>query len=428
MSNLPRGWTNTTLGEVGEYLNGRGFKKSEWRDSGRPIIRIQNLTGTSEHFNHFAGPPDERYLARSGDILVSWAATLGVFVWKGPEAVVNQHIFKVRTHIDRRFHRYLLLSVLDDLRRQTHGSGMVHITKSRFENTAVILPPLVEQERIVAAIEEQLSRLDTGVAVLGRIQKQLKRMRRAVLQTAFVHHLADAPIVSLSEAATTQLGRMLSASRETGEQSKPYLRNRDVQWGHVRTQDLPTMDFAGADAERFRLNYGDVLICEGGEIGRAAVWTAPIAECYFQKAVHRVRCSTALNPYFLRYLLEHYAKTRAFDRFASGSTIAHLPQEDLRRLPVPIPSVTEQQATVSVIELQLSALDHLSGCTLSLMDRTSTLRSSILAAAVAGELVPQKSCEEPASVLLERIAAQRASSDVHKSTQASGRSRRKVTI
>ena len=140
MSELPAGWAWTTLGEIGDYLNGRGFKKSEWHDSGRPIIRIQNLTGSGARFNYFEGEAEERHIAREGDLLVSWAATLGVFVWHGPEAVINQHIFKVESRIDRRFHRYLLLAVLGDLQRQTHGSGMVHITKSRFDGTPVALP------------------------------------------------------------------------------------------------------------------------------------------------------------------------------------------------------------------------------------------------------------------------------------------------
>jgi len=104
MSELPPGWTESKLGEIGEYLNGRGFKKAEWRESGRPIIRIQNLTGTNRLFNYFDGDAHESYIARPGDLLVSWAASLGAFVWRGPEAVVNQHIFKVRSHVDRQFH------------------------------------------------------------------------------------------------------------------------------------------------------------------------------------------------------------------------------------------------------------------------------------------------------------------------------------
>ena len=123
MSDLPRGWAQATLGEIGEYLNGRGFRKHEWAESGRPIIRIQNLTGTSSRFNYYDGDAEESYIARRGDLLISWAATLGAYVWDGPEAVVNQHIFKVNSFIDSRFHRYLVASVLDDLQRHAHGSG-----------------------------------------------------------------------------------------------------------------------------------------------------------------------------------------------------------------------------------------------------------------------------------------------------------------
>src|SRR5438105_4958984 len=115
------------------YLNGRGFKKSEWSDIGRPIIRIQNLTGSGESFNYYNGDAEDRHTVREGDLLVSWAATLGVYVWRGPEAVLNQHIFKVESQIEPAFHRHLLEHVLSDLQRQTHGSGMVHITKDKFD-------------------------------------------------------------------------------------------------------------------------------------------------------------------------------------------------------------------------------------------------------------------------------------------------------
>jgi len=151
VTDLPSGWEWSTLGEIGEYLNGRGFKKSEWRETGRPIIRIQNLTGSGEAFNFYQGDAEERHVVRDGDLLVSWAATLGVYIWRGPEAVLNQHIFKVRSHLDLRFHRHLLSHVLADLLRQTHGSGMVHITKGRFDSTRVPVPPLAEQDRIVGS-------------------------------------------------------------------------------------------------------------------------------------------------------------------------------------------------------------------------------------------------------------------------------------
>jgi type I restriction enzyme S subunit len=197
MSDLPAGWRSTTLGEIGEYLNGRGFKKSEWRESGRPIIRIQNLTGSGSSFNYFDGEPEEHYTAREGDLLVSWAATLGVFVWRGPEAVMNQHIFKVNSKIDPGFHRYLLDATLASLQRQTHGSGMVHITKSRFEATPVSLPPLNEQRRIVAAIEEHLSRLDAADASLSAAIRRLERLPLLAIESELAGDWATEPIASL---------------------------------------------------------------------------------------------------------------------------------------------------------------------------------------------------------------------------------------
>ena len=181
---LPRGWVRTTLGEIGEYLNGRGFKKSEWSQQGRMIIRIQDLTGTGDSPNYFEGEAEPRHEVRPGDLLISWAATLGAYIWNGPDAVLNQHIFKVESYIDKRFHYYLVTGVIGDLYRQAHGSGMVHITKGRFESTPVPLPPLPEQVRIVGAIEEQLSRIEAGIAGLQRVQANLKRYRAAILKAA----------------------------------------------------------------------------------------------------------------------------------------------------------------------------------------------------------------------------------------------------
>lgn len=163
--------------------------------------------------------------------------------------------------------------------------------------------------------------------------------------------------VPLGQVAISQLGRMLSSGRETGEHPKPYLRNRDVQWGHINVLDLPVMDFGPSDAARFALQPGDVLVCEGGEVGRAAIWNGQLTECYYQKALHRVRTSAALMPEYLRYLLEYYARTRAFERYTSGSTIAHLPQEDLRNLPILVPPPTEQKRIVAAIDEELSRLD-----------------------------------------------------------------------
>ncbi len=150
---------------------------------------------------------------------MSWAATLDAFIWLGPEGCVNQHIFKIESAIDRRFHYHLLRNSLDDLRRQTHGSGIVHIVRAKFDETPVVVPPLAEQRRIVAKIEELFSDLDAGVAALERVKANQKRYRAAVLKAAVEGRLTEAwrkrnPAV---EPASTLLERILVERRAKWE-------------------------------------------------------------------------------------------------------------------------------------------------------------------------------------------------------------------
>jgi len=191
VSELPEGWAATTFGELGRYLNGRGFKKSEWSRTGRPIVRIQDLTGTGKGHNYFDGDVAEENLVRDGDLLISWAATIDAFIWRGPEACVNQHIFKVESYIDRRFHYYAARAFANDLRRRTHGGGIVHVTRERFDSTPMFLPPLQEQGRIVAKLEELLSDLDAGVAAVAYARANLGRYRAGVLKAAVEGRLTE---------------------------------------------------------------------------------------------------------------------------------------------------------------------------------------------------------------------------------------------
>ena len=166
--NLPQGWTISTVGEVATYSNGRAFKPSEWQKEGLPIIRIQNLNDGDAQFNYTTATFEDRYKVKDGDLLFAWAASLGTYIWQGGDAWLNQHIFKVdpKAFMDKCFLYYSLINLIAEFYRQSHGSGMVHITKGKFENTPILIPPLAEQKRIVVAIEKVFSQLDTITAEL----------------------------------------------------------------------------------------------------------------------------------------------------------------------------------------------------------------------------------------------------------------------
>ncbi|MEA1985768.1 MAG: restriction endonuclease subunit S [Euryarchaeota archaeon] len=184
---LPSYWKNAKLGEVAEYLNGRAFKPKEWKEKGLPIIRIQNLNNEDAKYNYSDEIFEEKYLVKQGELLFAWSASLGAYIWKGKDAWLNQHIFKVvpKSFIHKLYLYYYLDKVTKELYGKAHGSGMVHVTKKKFEATSIVLPPLPEQRAIVSKIEQLFSELDNGIANLTLAQEQLKVYRQAVLKKAF---------------------------------------------------------------------------------------------------------------------------------------------------------------------------------------------------------------------------------------------------
>lgn len=131
------------LGNIASYINGCAFKPQDWQDHGLPIIRIQNLTGTSHDYNYFSGAYPKQAGVKNGDILISWSASLGIYVWRGPDAILNQHIFKVvfdKKIINEDFFVYAVSQKLKELISKTHGSTMKHIVKKEFDSIKIAYP------------------------------------------------------------------------------------------------------------------------------------------------------------------------------------------------------------------------------------------------------------------------------------------------
>jgi type I restriction enzyme, S subunit len=156
-NNSSTGWQELKLGDIAKFINGRAFKPSEWETSGKMIIRIQDLTGNIENPNFTNKILEDKYLVKKGDLLISWSATLDVFIWGKEEGWLNQHIFKVEENkklIDKNYLFYLVKTKIDEMKRNTHGSTMKHITKGNFEKIKILLPPLQIQQRIVSILEK----------------------------------------------------------------------------------------------------------------------------------------------------------------------------------------------------------------------------------------------------------------------------------
>ena len=155
-----------------------------------------------------------------------------------------------------------------------------------------------------------------------------------------------------SEITSSRLGKMLDAKQQTGRNSYPYLANFNVQWFRFNLKNLNKMDFDEKDRSEFELCEGDLLVCEGGEIGRCAVWHNELQPCFFQKALHRVRCNRQIIlPDYLSWWFRYNCDYGGFAALASSkATIAHLPGTKLKQLQVVVPPVELQEQFVAFVK------------------------------------------------------------------------------
>ena len=162
------------------------------------------------------------------------------------------------------------------------------------------------------------------------------------------------PTQKLETVADFCLGKMLDQKKNRGE-PLPYLANVNVRWGEFDLANLREMRFEQHELDRYGLKYGDIVMCEGGEPGRCAIWKEQCSSMMIQKALHRIRPHDCLRPEFLYYFLFYKARTGHLSSLFTGSTIKHLPREKLALVEVPVPPLSTQDQIASV----LSAYDDL---------------------------------------------------------------------
>ena len=301
------------------------------------------------------------------------------------------------------------LSISRPLRRlgagQMYGAGgQKRISDDFLANFEVTLPPLPEQRAIAAVLDRETARIDTLVEKKERLLELLDEKRTALISRAVTKGLdPDAPmkesgVERLGKVPAywslppvyarweVTLGKMLDTKRIKGETAAPYLRNVDVQWDHVNVQDLPEMDFSSTDRARYTLHVGDLLVCEGGEVGRTAIWRGELRGCFFQKAVHRVRPKCGDESRFLFYTMYAAAKKGVFVAGGNPNTIPHLTAVQLRHYRFPLPPLPEQQAIAVYLDRETAKIDALKSKIRHAIDLLKEYRTALISAAVTGKI------------------------------------------
>ncbi|MGH1572556.1 restriction endonuclease subunit S [Methylobacterium sp. P31] len=469
---MPAGWEEVSIGQICDLVNGRAFKPTDWTATGLPIVRIQNLNKSDAKFNYYDGKIESKYLIENGDLLFAWSGTpgtsFGAHVWTGQKAVLNQHIFNIkfrRETIDTDFFKYAINQTLDEQIEKAHGGvGLRHVTKGKFEETRIPLPPLSEQRRIVAKIGKLSAKSKRARDHLEHVPTLVRKYKSAILQAAFEGKLScdyrrNNRTVDLEQHSMTAVheerysawAASKKSSREiyvpptplkleeaphpipTGwcwaaaeeivqpgsdivygivqpgpklDKGVPYVRGTDIENGVIKIgQLLFTSNEIAAKYSRASLEGGDVLL---GIIRATKVAVVPdeLRGANITQGTARLRPSQAIITNFLARWLEGDVAQRWLHSKYRGIDMPGLNLRDVRRCPVPIAPLAEQAFIVDTLNRAFSWIDRLAADLASARKLIDHLDQAVLSKAFRGELVPQDPDDEPASALLERIKAE----------------------
>lgn len=344
------------LGDAATFVNGYPFKPETWTETGLPIIRIQNLNNPEAPFNHYSGPIPEKYVVRQGDILISWSASLGAYEWKGEDAYLNQHIFKVvfdKCVIDKHFLRYAVESKLAEMEKGAHGATMRHIVKKDFDNTLIPYPPIAEQEKIVAELD-----LLSGIIEKQNAQlKELDTLAQSIFYDMFGDPLENGKgweVQLLKDSVQEMfLGPFGSALKTDSyveeedsfcmvyEQKHAIRKTMNVETHFINEEKYKSL-------KRFEVHAGDfIMSCRGtiGEIYRLPT-TAPIGIIHPSLMKIRIK-EDVYSPIFFQWLLARVIKNEN----TNGNCVqmAITAKELGQRTPI-VPPLSLQQSFAEKIE------------------------------------------------------------------------------
>ena len=431
-TDLPPGWENPEIGEILQSLeDGRtihqGWSPQCEKDPSSSDAEWGVLKTTAIQAGVFLPQHNKRLPVtleprphlevKSGDLLLTSAgprSRCGVACIVNntrPKLMISGKMYRFRFDEDSVLPGYIEAYLqshrarldIDKMKTGVSDSGL-NLTQNRFRRLKIPLAPVTEQRRIVAAIEEHLSRLDAIESSLQSGLTSVVALRLSILRKAF-HIDQELPDKwarkRMDEIADVQLGRQRSPQYHSGPHMRPYLRAANVTWGGINLDDVKEMNFDTSDFETFRLHPGDLLLNEASgspnEVGKPAVWWGEIEDCCFQNTLLRLQARDIDSDYLYWYCYMA-ALTGRFGEAGRGVNIRHLGKQGLARFPIAIAPRAEQRDIVTRLQEQFQQSSECETSVRQALERARALRRSILTKAFAGQLVPQSPESEPSVV------------------------------
>ncbi len=339
------------LGDIATYINGYAFKPIDRGKEGLPIIRIQDLTGNAYDLGYYNGEYPKKIEINNGDVLISWSGSLGVYVWNGGKALLNQHIFKVvfdKVDINQQYFVYAVRYKLNEMIDKTHGATMKHIVKKDFDTTLIPYPNIKEQEKIAI-------KLDKIERIIGD-RKQEIDLLDDLIKARFVEMFGD-PISNPKGWIMASFNECLigiengksfvceSAGR-IGDQPG-ILKLSAVTYGVYKPEENKAIRNAEDFIKSAEVHEGDLLFTRKNTpelVGMAAYVTATPQMLMMPDLIFRLNTKSNCNKIYLWKLINHDLYRNQIKSVASGSakSMSNISKERLGKLRFPLPSMEFQ--------------------------------------------------------------------------------------
>ena len=345
------------LGDIATYINGYAFKPEDRGETGLPIVRIQDLTGNAYDVGFYDGEYPPKIEINTGDVLISWSASLGVYVWNRGKALLNQHIFKVvfdKKEIDKEYFVYAVRRKLSELAGKTHGATMKHIVKKDFDNTLIAYPTIGKQTEIA----EKLNRI---TRIIEHRKKEILLLDD-LIRARFVELFGDPidnskgyPVHQLSKYITSLTSGSRGWARYCVDDGDEwFITIKNVKDCHIFTDNMQPVNAPdNVEAKRTKVQEGDLLISITADLGRTGVVTKEIAEhgAYINQHLSCIRINRdVLNPLFVAHYMESPAGKEQFIAKNQSAVKAGLNFNSINSLKVMVPPLTEQNRFIDFIE------------------------------------------------------------------------------
>jgi type I restriction enzyme S subunit len=413
---IPENWAWCRLNHLTELIEDCPHSTASNEGSGYPLIRTPNigfgrldLRGVHRVSEDVYNKRNARAIPQSGDLIFAREAPAGniAVIQEGEIVCLGQRTVLIRPKKDLLNADYLAFYILSPISQQmlvgkSTGTTVAHVNLADFRPYFIALPPLAEQKRIVAKLEQVLPLVDEYNAAqeqLDKLNKELpEALKKSILQQAIQGKLVpqnpkdepaqkliekirkekqelvkqgvlkkssldEIPIdedgkifdipeswawCNLSMIAETMLGKTKSPQKDKGK-PQPYLCSINVYWEGIRLDTIKEMPFSDSEKVKYAVRKGDLLICEGGECGRAAIWEKD-DEIFYQNALHRVRFYKGIDAHYFRWCLYLYKNAGWLNEHIKGETIKHLVQNELDSIVFPLPPLAEQKRIVTKLE------------------------------------------------------------------------------